>query len=916
MSRILSLCLAAHFSAGLLSAAPPELFSTWAKTGPQFPGVPEGWQEELPRSSGTALQPSEEEQKLGFVVFARDYAAPVGPHDVPLAAERVSEVRAFAAQGEYEPISFGVHALSNIKSLSLGVGEFRSPGGAIAPPQVDVRWVRCVRQITNKKEKLYRLTPFLLESRPAIALARGTNAQAWITVKVPDDASPGVYEAEGKLSADANSQSVSLKLRVLPFALPVPTAEMAMSVRAVKDDEALRGNMIDLREHGIWGSQTIASAHVASRDRKFGPDDVEATVKGAERSMRLYREVFGRAPERFKFGIGHQIIYYWNHEKFWFSFWPYQKEDEEPEDAEDEAERMVHQEARRTKEDFVKAGKLMADLARKNQWGEPWAYVIDEPGGHSHIADAVFWNSFLKESVPGTKTHVCIGGGIAQGMDEIGQLTPAIDFFLLNRFSPTIYQSLVQHKRADAYGVYNGGSSAERIGAFVRDRFFFGLYGFRTGAREILQWVYQFGKPFEEPFRGNHGYSYQTPDGPLPSIAQQCVREGIDDYGYVQLLWSMIAAAGKSPGGTAKAAAETATTELSDIMRRTGMSYQAVYARRPPPVPAELRNWRWLIASHILALSEHVKAESVPPTRPPAPIHWPDDQTRDEPLLGDEIVPKGDFEGPDDKAWGPWAVQVWGGKGNSALDNTQAHSGEQCVRVTNTEKGGPEKPAVSVLVWASWRMPKGKPSINMILEAGHSYMLSAWVKGKGGFLPTLRIASKGGQVKTKTELGDKVDGWQELKLVAEVQKSAQVGYLCVWVLGSPATVWVDDLSFREIRKPALELQMRRHLFTDADRSATIELKANEESADVEISITDSTTGKSKSLRFPTTRRYLVSEEAGMRAETVVTGQEFTVTFDPGSYPVGEHTVRARLLGTDAPELQAKFRRIAGPFAGR
>ena len=916
MSRILSLSFATCLSLATLSAEPPELFNTWAKTGPEFPAVPEGWQEELPLRVGAALQTSEEERELGFVVFSRDYAAPVGPRYSPTAAERVSEIRAFATQGEYEPLTFGVHALDSIKGLSLQVGVFRSAGKAIPAEQIDVRWVRCVRQVTNKKQKLYRQLPFLLESRSAVPLAQGTNAQAWITVKVPEDTAPGVYEAEGQLTADGRTRSLNLKLRVLPFVLPVPMAEIAMSVRGTKDDNAARQNLIDLREHGIRGSQTIASAHVASRDRKFGPDDVEATVRGAERSMRLYREVFGSAPERFKFGIGHQIIYYWNHEKFWFSFWPYQRGEEQAEDPEDEAEQLVHEEARRTKEDFVKAGKLMADLAHKNNWGEPWAYVIDEPGGHGHIADAVYWNSYLKKAVPGTKTHVCIGGGIAQGMDEIGQLTPAIDFFLLNRFSTTVYQSLVKHQRADAYGIYNGGSSAEKISAFVRDRFFFGLYGFRTGAREIMQWVYQFGKPFEEPFRGNHGYSYQTPEGPLPSIALQCVREGVDDYRYVQLLWSMVAAAGKSADAGAKAAAEKATAELRDLMRRTGLSYQAVYARKPPPAPAELSNCRWLLASQILSLSKHVKIESTPPAQPPAPVHWPEDETRVPLLLGDEIVPKGDFEGPDDKAWGPWAVQVWGGKGDSALDGSQSHSGKQCVKISNTDPGGPEKPAISVLVWASWRMPKGKPSINMILEAGHSYMLSAWVRGEGGFLPTLRIAAKGGKVKTRTELGDKKDGWQELKLIAEVQKSAQVGYLCVWVMGSPATVWVDDLSFREIREPSLELQMRRHLFTDADRSASIELKANEESADVEISITDSTTGKSRALRFPTTRRYLVSEEAGMRAETVVTGREFTVTFDPGSYPVGEHTVKARLLGTDAPELQARFRRIAGPFAGQ
>ena len=893
----------------------PALYTVWAERGPEFPPAPEGWQEQVPQALHPALAPSESETRFGLVVFSRDYADAVRPRDVPRRHERVSELRCFAARGEYEPVTFAVHALRDVTSLSVQAGELRNDEAIIPAGQIDLRWVRHVRQVTDKKGKLYRLIPFLLERQTQLSVRAGHNAQVWLTLKVPAQATPGIYKGTISLKADGRDRTLSLRVRVLPFSLPEPAAEMVMSDRRPKDDDAFKRNLIDLREHGLQGGQQLASVEVVSRDRKFGPDDVKATVKNAETATRIYGEVFGRMPERFRFGIGHQILYYWNHQKFWFSFWPCEKGEKDLEEPEDEAERLVQEQGQKMKGDFVRAGKLMAGLAKKNGWGEPWAYVIDEPGGHGHIADAIYWNNYLKKAVPGMKTHVCIGGGIAMGMDEIGQLTPAIDFFHLNRFSPAVYETLVRNGREDSYGVYNGGSSAEKIGEFVRDRFFFGFYGFRSGAREILQWVYQFGKPFQAPFRGNHGYSYATPEGPLPSIAFECLREGIDDYRYAQLLHGMIEKVRKSSDKAAQAAVQHAEEELSWVMQNVGLSYQAVYSRKPPPPPGEIHRWRWLVASQILSLADHLAPESAPATAPPPPTSWKEPEGRGADLiLGEELVPKGDFEGIADKAWGPWMVQVWGGKGESALDSTRAHSGKQCVRITNTAPGGPEKPAISVLVWASWRMPGGRPSIDKILEAGHTYILSAWVKGKSGFLPTLRIAAKGGKVKSRTVLGEKKDGWQELKLIADVVKSAKASYLCVWVMGAPATVWVDDLSFREVKKSDLTLHMPRRLFTDDDHAASLRLDTTGKAGEIEVRITHESGAAPKSLRFPTTGRLTAGEGSGLRAETTVTGREFTVHFDPSRLPVGEHTIRAQFVREGSRPLETTVRRIAGPLS--
>ena len=121
------------------------------------------------------------------------------------------------------------------------------------------------------------------------------------------------------------------------------------------------------------------------------------------------------------------------------------------------------------------------------------AYLIDEGGAHNLLDEAVHYNRLVKERFPQLATTTSLGGGIAMGQDEIGQLSAVVDFLSLNRFTPEIAQALLARQKP--YGLYNGAGPTP-AGA----RFFFGFHGWKSGVSQVAQWSYSFG---EAVFSGN-----------------------------------------------------------------------------------------------------------------------------------------------------------------------------------------------------------------------------------------------------------------------------------------------------------------------------------------------------------------------------------------------------------------------------
>lgn len=863
-----------------LKAAVPEQFQAWGTAGPEFPPAPAGWREEIWKPEGLPpLTPTVEEQRRGCVTFKRDPFSEIDPNSPPAPAERVTNLFAFATPGEYEPVTLAIHALEDLRGVSVGLGELRATNGSKIPPDfLDVRLARSVRVPANAGAKTFRWRPFLLERRVNFTLTKGNTALIWLTIKAPDDAVPGDYRGQITVQPEGKATTtVNLEFKVLPFTLPPPPVEMGIYYpRPPSSDAWLAKELIDLREHGLSPPIPALEVQVESRDRVFGDDDVAATRAHCERLLRAEGKVFG--PWRFPltFEVGHQITHAWDNTQNWFTYWPHTRDIEA---------------------DLAKAIGVLTEAARIQGVTSLRAYLIDEGGAHNLLDEAVYYDRFVKERFPRLDTTTTIGGGIALGQDEIGALSGVVDFLSVNRFTPEIARALSAQEKP--FGLYNGAGSTP-----AGVRFFFGFHGWKSGAAQIAQWAYSFG---EAVFQGNglrqedEGYVYHAVDGPLPSTLWEAVREGVDDYRYAHLLWRMIGTAKNADKPGARAAAARAEQVFTGILSQMGWGFQAVQSgdRTPPPHPSTMRKWRWQVAQQILALRGFAPATAVESGGPrPRPLDLPWRETPKAPeQFGPEMLPPSDFE----SGLKPWRVEAWKGQGQGLLVGDEKHRGQQSARIAVPATSG--NSAVTVLVWPQY----GDGKLNLTLEGEHTYEFAAWAKWKDrGVPPELRVNVPSTAIASIRTGRDQLttDGWQRLWTRVRMKSPAQPTYLAVWVQG-PGTVWVDDLSLREAIPPPLVLSLDQTEYDAQDQAAigmfTVDKRIHPTQVRVNLLSPSRGVVEEMTARFDS----LWAKQSGSGLFTLVAPADLSesrLVFSPAVLAPGQYECQVTLLDSEQREL--------------
>ena len=185
-----------------------------------------------------------------------------------------------SARDEFEPASFVVKPLKDIRNFLPVAADFKTADGKLIPASaLDIRIVKVLVQsgggaknrhirvlkpavllhddalvkvdfdkmenyirLSFPKEEKYQWISkeddsiyferfissvenpiFDAKTIQPLCLRKDFNQQFWLTIHVPADAAPGLYESEIKLTADSKIfASIPVKLRVLPFKLPDP----------------------------------------------------------------------------------------------------------------------------------------------------------------------------------------------------------------------------------------------------------------------------------------------------------------------------------------------------------------------------------------------------------------------------------------------------------------------------------------------------------------------------------------------------------------------------------------------------------------------------------------------------------------------------------------------------------------------
>lgn len=243
------------------------------------------------------------------LIFAPADPDGVYPGTEPREAEITNVIRIFATPGEYEPVTFAVYPFNNRKNVSIQMGDFSGPNGSvISNTCVNVSIVKTWVQVLAYKSRMARLVPEVLENKSSFDLEKGKTSQAWLSIHVPEKASPGKYESDVCLLADGKQLDlVKVELHVLPFALITPddTRQMWFDVLFFHDytngplsllsyekkRELVREQLRLLREMGINSIHCVASPSTLEYKKiKKDGDSITADLGAEDAIMQLCRE--------------------------------------------------------------------------------------------------------------------------------------------------------------------------------------------------------------------------------------------------------------------------------------------------------------------------------------------------------------------------------------------------------------------------------------------------------------------------------------------------------------------------------------------------------------------------------------------------------------------------------------------------
>ena len=138
------------------------------------------------------------------------------------APTQAAPVRLAAAKNEFEPCQIVLRPRRDLSNVTATLSDFSGPDGAqIGADAWTIREVRYLRVTTPTDESSCQgMWPDPLPPFKTGNFAAGRNWPLWITVKVPEQARPGLYKGTLKLAADGYSASVPVQLQVFDFTMP------------------------------------------------------------------------------------------------------------------------------------------------------------------------------------------------------------------------------------------------------------------------------------------------------------------------------------------------------------------------------------------------------------------------------------------------------------------------------------------------------------------------------------------------------------------------------------------------------------------------------------------------------------------------------------------------------------------------
>ncbi|MDD5597240.1 MAG: hypothetical protein PHV82_04810 [Victivallaceae bacterium] len=554
----------------------------------------------LPAAPSGKQVPAYNSPNKDFILFTPHYMKRIYPDTVPTAEEIGKTFKTFATPGEYEPVALGVYPLKNLSDVKVTVDDLRSDKGLIKSGNIQVRMVHYIAKPSRcgdagLHESPIKIEPSYLYKVPTpLNITKGFTRSFQLTIKVPENAEPGIYNGKVSFSCDRGQVALPLKLRVLPVRLKVPDIPIVAETyggwlytrcpylafpncddkywKLVEDIDK------DMKEHGLTSTEvsirdTVQKWNIPEKKIVYNPELLKKHFQAYKAAGLPSKYIIIESLIPFHFNVLRKASY------------------EIVGDAQWEQEVIA----------FFRKIKATA-----GEYGlEPVFYPLGETSecGKEGVARTARFFRMLMNKAPDIKMI----SNTTSSKWEIEMVSPYVDFIGLHSAldqesaDHSWYGDKISSKAIDTirakknYLLYNAGHV----------RFSWGLYPWATNAVGRVQEFYCSSK--RDPYNFWDGVDdyiscvIPGPEGMIPFLCYEEIREGIDDYRYVVTLENMVTMAKKQGKNTAQAEAL-----LREIKENISPDLQ-YYWKAGVPKPEFYDKIRWKVASSILELQEKLK---------------------------------------------------------------------------------------------------------------------------------------------------------------------------------------------------------------------------------------------------------------------------------------------------------------------
>jgi len=604
--HIITGLLLAHMPC-LLFADKPAQFKAWGGAVPQKlvrqATVPSGFKRVQPKTNLKAPEYSSTTRKRGYAIFASPVFEKVFSKTQAFAEQLNKPVRAFATAGEYVSLKFSVRALTNLQNISLKLGAVRSKKGALLPSEnFDLRIVRNML-CPGEKEKEYYLEPRFLESispNTTINIKSNSTRTFWITSKIPDNAKTGKYQGIIDFKAKGRQGAkIKLQLLILPFKLAEidPYKNINFSILSNQNDprigswskynyqKNLYKQFVDMKEHGMNATGYFHCNPYF--ELKNGKINIDFSRPGFNSyySMDYVMEQYKKA------GLTGAMLYQ-KGPKNW-ALWAIKSR----------LKFKIY--TPEFDKIYTALAKAVSEEIKKKNWPEFIFFIGDEPGCHAdRLKRDLYYGKIIKKVAPNILTSNFFNFH-SKGSEDWRYLAPVSDILCAHSISAYTLREAKKlgYKEVWSYATASGGAN------WSRDRVAYGFHPWAFGLKGVTQFIYQTGgnNPYDRLNQlsdGHFFYAYPSPQGPVPAIHWEAIRQGTYDYRYLLTLKSLIDKA-KSLGKATASAEQTLNDVITIFKPREDESDRSNINRGLNSRTLDI--YRWKLAKAIISLKKAVK---------------------------------------------------------------------------------------------------------------------------------------------------------------------------------------------------------------------------------------------------------------------------------------------------------------------